>query len=138
MSKGSGSTRTSGAGGAQTAPVSSDFNANSLGNFKHQVYGSGGVYTLKADDGYTMNIETEHGYNSELGQNGTSVVVSVTSPSGKTQVVANDFVDSYNSRAQGSVSGVNYVAYNNATVVGYINRIMPYYKSLANDAKKRI
>ena len=94
---------------------------------------NGGSYSIETDDGYTMRLNLENGYNENYGSTGTLVTVTVTSPSGKTsEPMGTSFVEGAAFRESG---GRNVYA-NSDAVRQRIEGSMPYYAELANRWKR--
>lgn len=94
---------------------------------------NGGSYTIETNDGYTMTIDTENGYNENYGSTGTLINVYVTSPSGEvSEPMGTSFVEGTPFRE----SGGRNVYSNDDAVERRINGSMPYYAELANRWKR--
>ena len=145
MAKGSGSTRTVGASGASAARTlgggagvasGNSFSASAkITQFEGDSSLGGGYYSLMTKDGkYSMVIETENGYNEELGANGTTITVGIRKGTGGVENLTTSFVDAGSTYTESM--GREYFN-NEADVARRINNSMPYYAELANKWIKR-
>ncbi len=140
MAKKSGGTRSVGSsstsasrtlGGGAGIASSNSFSASAkITQFEGDSSLGGGYYSLMTKDGkYSMVIETENGYNEEMGANGTTILVGIRKGTGSVENLTTSFVE-VGSTYTGSM-GHEY--FNNETdVARRINNSMPYYAELAN------
>jgi len=140
MAKGGGSTKTTGASGASASRTlgggtgiasGNSFNASAkIAQFEGNSSLGGGYYSLMTKDGkYSMVIETENGYNEEMGANGTTITVGIQKGTGKVENLTTSFVDAGSTYTESM--GLEYFN-NDANVASRINNSMPYYAELAN------
>ena len=139
MAKSSGTTKSVGSGSASGARAlgggrgiasGNSFSATAkISQFEGSTSMGGGYYSLMTKDGkYSMVIETENGYNEEMGANGTLITVGIRKGTGAVENLTNDFVEG---SAYTESMGVNVYSNDNA-VAKRINGSMPYYAELAN------
>lgn len=140
MEKGSGTTKSVGASGASAvrtlgggAGVASgnSFSASAkISQFEGDSSLDGGYYSLMTKDGkYSMVIETENGYNEEMGANGTTITIGIRKGTGSVENLTTSFVDAGSTYTE----SMGHEYFNNeADVARRINNSMPYYAELAN------
>lgn len=131
MGKGSGSTRKSTSSSPKgLTSGGGDFKSNTkMSDFTGETFGSGGYYTLTKGN-YTMEIETDNGYNDERGMDGTTITVSMRKGTGKSEIIYNSFVE-----GAGYTESWGHRIYDNP-VAKRIEGSMPYIAELANKWKK--
>lgn len=132
MAKNSGSTKKSTSSSPKGLNGGGNFPSNAkLSDFEGSSFGSGGQYSLTKGN-FTMEIETDHGYNDDLEMEGTIITVSMKKGTGRSEIINSSFVE-----GAGLTSSMGQKTYNNNPVVKRIENSMPYYAELANKWKKK-
>lgn len=145
MAKRNGGTRSTGSSGASASrtlgggagiATGNSFSASAkITQFEGNSSLGGGYYSLMTKDGkYSMVIETENGYNEEMGANGTTIMVGIQKGTGRVENLTTSFVDAGSTYTESM--GLEYFN-NDADVARRINNSMPYYAELANKWIKR-
>lgn len=132
MAKNSGSTKNSTSRNPKGLSGGGNFPSTAkLSDFEAYKGGSGSVYTMNRG-GFELSIETSHGYNDDIGSDGTTIEVSIRKGTGKTEWLASDFVE-----GRGLTASMGQKVYTNDPVRKKIEGMMPLYIEKANNWKKK-